>query len=151
MESEWQKAAEAMAVIQERQAWLADRLVAPCWFHPLLGLLGGGLVASGEARSGVLLAWAIVVYTVACGTIMWVNQRRVGGLTFRYFDRPMTMVSGLQILACAVTVAAACWLDFAEGLRGALLVAGLLIAVLIIEFGRLSDRVLRQRLTAQPS
>jgi hypothetical protein len=137
MESEW-TANDGLAAITGGRAWLARRLVAPCWYHPCLGVLAGGLIAVGEGRNGTLFAWAVV------------NQHRVG-VSIRYFDKAMTSVFIAQVLCMALVAVAACWLEFTRGLHGAFLVAGLCEFMITVAFGHWSDRVLRQRIEALQS
>ena len=146
MESEW-TANDGLAAVTGGRAWLARRLVAPCWYHPCLGVLAGGLVAVGEGRNGTLFAWAVVCYSIGCGAVMWVNQHRVG-VSIRYFDRAMTSVFIAQVLCMALVAVAACWLEFTRGLHGAFLVAGLCEFMIVIAFGHWSDSVLRRRIEA---
>jgi hypothetical protein len=134
-----------MASIGDARARLARRVVAPAWYHPAFGLLAGGAIAEAEARSWLIVAWSLAAYTVGCGVLSWLNQRRVG-LTMRYWDSRTRAVFAGQALALAVLVAAACWVDLDLGLRGAFVVAGGLAVPLTVVFGHWTDRVLRARL-----
>lgn len=138
------EAAEAMAMIGSSRAWLADRVIAPCWYHPALGALNGGLIAVGEARNWVVFSWAVVAYSVGCGALMWVNQRRVG-VWVSYFRGWVNIVFALQVLALAVLAGLACWLGLGRGVRGAFVVAGLVAVPVTVVFGRWTDKVLRAR------
>lgn len=129
------------------RAWLAQRLVAPWWYHPCLGLLAGALTAVGIARNGTFFAWAVVGYSIGCGLVMWANQRRVG-VSMRYFDRAMSSVFVAQVLCMALVAAVGCWLEFSRNLRGALLVAALCEFGITVLFGYWCDRVLRQRIVS---
>ncbi|MGH3192542.1 MAG: hypothetical protein ACRDPY_21850 [Streptosporangiaceae bacterium] len=50
------EAASAMSAIDGSRSWLADRIIAPGWFHPAFGLLAGGVIAEAEIHSWVLFA-----------------------------------------------------------------------------------------------
>lgn len=141
------EAAGAMAVIDRSRAWLADRVIAPGWYHPAFGLLAGAAIAEAEARSWTVFAWSLVAYTVGCGALMWFNQRRVG-LVMRYFDAATRAIFTANVLTLATLIALACWLDLNRGVRGAFLVAGVLAVPVTVLFGHWTDRVLRARVRA---
>jgi hypothetical protein len=144
-----QEAERALGRVGASRAWLARRIVAPCWYHPAFGLLAGGAIAEAEARSWVLVAWSIAAYTVGCGVLMWLNERRVG-VAMRYWDPRTAALFAGHVLTLGLLVAAACWLGLDRGIHGAFLVAGLLAAPLTVACGRGSDAVLRARLRAGP-
>lgn len=141
------EAAEALSAIGAGRSWLADRVIAPCWYHPALGLLAGGVIAGAEIRSWVVFGWSVAAYTLGCGAVMWLNQRRVG-VAMRYFDARTRAIFAANVLALAGLIAIACWLEFGPGLRGAFLVAGVLAVPLTVLFGRWTDMALRSRLLA---
>jgi hypothetical protein len=143
--SDPETAASAISAIAGSRSWLADRVIAPRWFHPALGLLAGGAIAEADARSGVLFAWSVVAYTVGCGALMWLNQRRVG-VSMAYFDCQTRAIFAGHVVAMSALIALACWLDLDRGIRGAFVVAGVLAVPLTVSFGRWTDRVLRARL-----
>jgi hypothetical protein len=136
-----------MAAIEDSRAWLAQRVIAPAWDHPALGVLTGAAIAAAEARSWALVAWSIVAYTIGCGVVMWVNQRRVG-VAMRYLDACTRAVFAVNVLALSALIALACWLELSHGVRGAFAVAGLLAFLVTVLCGRWTDRVLRARVRA---
>ena len=141
------EAASAMSAIGASRSWLADRIIAPGWFHPAFGLLAGGVIAEAEIRSWVLFAWSVAAYTVACGALMWWNQRRVG-VAMQYFDGRTRALFAAHVLALSGLIATACWLGLDRGMHGVFLAAGLLAVPLTVVFGRWTDRLLRARLQA---
>ena len=138
------EAAEAMATIGSSRAWVADRIIAPGWYHPALGALNGALIAVGAARNWALFSWAVVAYTIGCGALMWVNQRRVG-IWVSYFRGQTNTVFALQVLSLAVLAGLACWLGIGHGLKAAFILAGVLAVPVTVGFGRWTDQVLRAR------
>jgi hypothetical protein len=130
-----EEAASAMAAIDDRRAWLAGRLIAPCWYHPASGVLAGALIAVAETRNWPLFYWAVAGYSAGCGALMWMNQRHVG-VAVKYFRRRVSIVFAAQVLTLSALVALA-WR------RGAFLVAGVLAVAITIVFGRWTDRALR--------
>ena len=141
------EAASAISAIGSSRSWLADRVIAPGWYHLSLGLLAGGAIAEGEVHSWVLFAWSVVGYTVGCGVLALVNQRRVG-VAMKYFDACTRAVFAGHVLALSTLIAVACWLDLDRGTRGAFLAAGALAVPLTVAFGRWTDKLLRARLQA---
>jgi hypothetical protein len=139
------EAASAIAAIDGSRSWLADRIIAPGWYHLALGLLAGGAIAEAELRSWALFAWSVAAYTVGCGALMWLNQRRVG-VAMKYFDTCTRAIFGGHVLTLSALIAVACWLDLDRGIRGAFLAAGVLSVPLAVVFGRWTDKLLRARL-----
>ncbi len=140
-------AAAAISAISGSRSWLADRIIAPGWYHLSLGLLAGGAIAEAEMHSWVLFAWSVAGYTVGCGSLMWVNQRRVG-VAMKYFDARTRAVFAAHVLTLSTLIAVACWLDLDRGRPGAFLAAGVLAVPLEVAFGRWTDHLLRARLQA---
>jgi hypothetical protein len=138
-------AAGAIAAIAGSRAWLADRIIAPRWYHPAFGLLAGAVIAEAEARSWAIFAWSLVGYTVGCVALSWWNERRVG-LVMKYFDVRTSAVFAAHVLTVAGLIALACWLDLDRGVRGVFLLAGVLALAVTVLFGWWTDRVLRARL-----
>ena len=142
-----EEAASAISAIGGRRSWLADRIIAPGWYHLSLGLLAGGAIAEAEMHSWVLFAWSVAAYTAGCSALMWVNQRRAG-VTMKYFDACTRAVFAGHVLTLSTLIAVACWLEVDRGTRGAFLAAGVLSVPLALAFGRCTDNLLRARLLA---
>lgn len=142
-----EEAARALSAAGAGRSWLADRLIAPRWYHLALGLLAGGAIAGSETHSWAVFGWSIAAYTVGSGVVMWLNQHRVG-VAMRYFDPCTRAIFAANALALAALITTACWLEFDRGLRGAFLVAGVLAVPLTVAFGRWTDKILRSRLRA---
>jgi hypothetical protein len=143
------EAEEAMSAIEASRSWLADRVIAPGWFHLASGVLAGGAIAEAESRSWVLFGWSVAAYTVGCGALAWWNQRRVG-VAIKYFDCRTRAVFAGHVLTLAGLITIACWLGLDRGTHGAFLAAGALAVPLTVVFGRWTDRLLRARLQASP-
>ena len=99
---------------------------SPCWFHPSIRAARRGGGPEAEIRSVMLFAWSVVVYTIACGALMWWNQQRVG-VAIQYFDWRTRAVCAAHVLALTGLIAAACGLGLRPGrMHGAFLAAGIL-------------------------
>ena len=141
------EAASAIAAIDGARSWLAGRIIAPAWYHLAFGLLAGAAIAEAEARSWTLFAWSVAAYTVGCGVLGWLNQRRVG-VAMKYFDCRTRAIFAGHVLVMSALIALACWLGLDRGVHGVFLVAGVLAVPVTVAFGRWTDRVLRTRLQA---
>lgn len=143
------EAASSLSAIDGSRSWLAERVIAPGWYHLAFGLLAGGVIAEGAIRSWALFAWSAAAYTVGCGALMWWNQRRVG-VAMTYFDARTRAVFAAHILTLGGLAAIACWLGLDRGAPGAFPAAGVLAVALTVVSGQWTDRLLRARLQAAP-
>jgi hypothetical protein len=141
------EAASAISAVEGSRSWLADRIIAPGWYHPAFGLLAGGVIAEAEIRNWALFAWSVVAYTAGCSALMWWNQRRVG-LTMKYFGACTRAVYAAHVLTLSGLIAIACWLGPDRGIHGAFLAAGVLAVPVTVAFGRWTDKLLRAGLQA---
>jgi hypothetical protein len=141
------EAASSLSAIDGSRSWLADRIIAPGWYHPAFGLLAGGVIAEAEFRNWALFAWSVAAYTAGCGALSWWNQRRVG-VTMKYFGPCTRAVFTAHVLALGGLAAIACWLGLDRGMHGAFLAAGVLAVPLTVVFGYWTDRLLRARVQA---
>jgi hypothetical protein len=139
------EAASAMSAVSASRSWLADRVIAPGWFHLAFGLLAGGAIAEAEIRNWALFGWSVAAYTAGCCALSWWNQRRVG-LTMQYFDCRTRAVFAGHVVTLSGLIAVACWAGLDRGIHGAFLAAGALAVPLTVVSGRWTDKLLRARL-----
>jgi hypothetical protein len=139
------EAAAALAGAETSREWIANRVIAPGWYHPALGVCAGALIAIAETRDWPLFYISAGVYTVVTGALLWANQQRAGAWVAWYRGRSGVVFTA-QIAALAVLAVCACWLDLGQGMRGTFVVAGVIAVPLLVVFGRWSDSVLCARL-----
>jgi hypothetical protein len=141
------QAAAALGSAASSREWLASRVIAPRWYHPALGTCAGALIAIAETRDWTVFFWAVAGYTVACGTLQWVNQRRAG-VWIRNFQGLRGLVFAMEALALGGLVGIACWLELGLDVHGAFLVAGVLAVPIVVGFGMATDGLIRTQLQA---
>jgi hypothetical protein len=65
-------------LIASARAAVADRLVTPAWYHPILGLLVAGYIVALSLGGTVVRSLAIVLFITACGALAGAYRRRTG-------------------------------------------------------------------------
>jgi hypothetical protein len=141
-------AVRALATVELTRAQMADRLVTPAWYHPTLGLLAGGLIASGELHNLFLFLAALLVYAVGCGVLVS-SYRRLTGVWVSGLRRgPAGRVSVLLIGTLYVIAGLSALCGLALGLPGAFVVGGAAAFVAVVVLGRRFDEALRGELRA---
>jgi hypothetical protein len=121
-------AARMLAEVEAARGDLAHRARAPIWYHPVLGLLAGGLLAVQAAPLAARIAYLPLF---AVGLILLVRAyRRKTGMWVSGFRAGRTRwVAVALLVAIWATMGVALWLEWQVGLRGALLVGGLIVTV----------------------
>jgi hypothetical protein len=142
------EAVRALATVDLTRAQMADRLVTPVWYHPTLGLLAGGLIASAELDSLAVFLSALLVYAVGCGVLVS-SYRRLTGVWVGGLRRgPAGRVSLLLVGALYVIAGLSALCGLALGIPGAFLVGGAAAFVAVLVLGRRFDEALRRELRA---
>lgn len=143
-----EEAQAALAAVQESRADVADRLITPWWYHPVLGLLVGALIA--VATSGVefsTLLGVLAVYAVGVYLLMSAYRRkaRVWMSGFNGGPRARRSLTWLLVVTLAIVIAGSV---FSIGLeiRWTALLTGLAVALTMTLWGRGYDRVVRAEL-----
>jgi hypothetical protein len=136
---------DALAAVNAGRAALADRLVTPWWYHPILGLLFGGMVAASALPS----AWATaLVWAVGGGgvAVLAGTYRRMTGVGLDsgrglppnpWYLATMAVFLGALALGLGLEDAGWSW--------GPLL-AGALVVPAVVVLGRKGDVLLRDQL-----
>lgn len=124
-------AAAELAALDADRAALADRVVQPWWYDALLGLLVAGFVSSYSTRHPWIICGALVVFLAGLRglvavyrriTGMWVNGLRPGATQ---------RATRVWFVVYAVVIAAAAVVEYGLEIRGAMVVAGLVLGVTI--------------------
>lgn len=143
-------AAEALRLVAGTRAELADRLVTPWWYHPALGLLIGGWVASYAADSFLVTVIALAVYFAGIATLI-AAYRRITGLFVNGLRAGRASRWGVYTgVATAVGLVGSVALRSGAGVTVAPIVAGILLVPLVIYLGHRFDDALRAELRGQP-
>lgn len=137
------EAAQALATITATRASLADRLVTPWWYHPAIGLLLGGLVASQAIDSVALRNLVLVPYFAGVFALMSAYRKRTGlwvngmlvGAGRRYVIALAVILGVLFVISVLGGVGAGKdWIPLA---------AGATCVPVVVYLGRRFDRALR--------
>jgi hypothetical protein len=136
---------DALAAVNAGRTAVADRLVTPWWYHPILGVLLGGMVAASALQSSVAggVAWAL------CGgglAVLAGTYRRMTGVGLdswhglppnRWYLATVAVFFGALALGLALDELGWWW--------GTLL-AGALVVPAVVVLGRKGDELMRDRL-----
>ena len=138
-----QDAQAALAVVHSARTSLADRMVTPWWYHPVLGLLLGGLIAV-QAVPWVLLQAAYLLFYLLGILLLAKSYRRCTGVWVSGMrpGRARRWAFGLTVVV-VLLFAGSFILHQVTDWEAAPLTAGALIVPLTIFCGRRYDVALR--------
>jgi hypothetical protein len=143
VESHSGDAKEALAAIAEGRRLAADLVVTPRWYHPVLGLLIGGLVAVQSVRP----IWAVVVGDVLAlfglGVLIGTYRRVAGVWPAQRWHGPTMRARVVLVASFLAVYGLGAALEYGAGLSWALAAAGIVIFGLIVVLGRGFDEQLR--------
>lgn len=143
------EAGASLAAIADQRARLAERLVTPRWYHPVLGLLLAMLMLCVGVDSPVVLGLGLAVYFVGLGLLVTVYRRRAGAWVNGFRpgrSRPAALATTVVLLGCGA-------LSFAGRLQDWLwapIVAAVVAFVAVVVLGRAFDRALGAELRGAP-
>lgn len=140
---------EQLAIIAQARVAVADRLVTPWWYHPVLGLLLAGYVAALSLGSNVVKLAGGVLFIAGC--MVLVNRyKRMTGVWISGFDargRAAWWAKGLGLLIGVVIITA--WaIAYFTNLAWMVWCLAALAFVATIVLGRRFDAALRAQLRA---
>ena len=140
MESERLEAQAALASVQEQRRRVADRLVTPWWYHPILGILLGGLVAAQASGSFVLRCFAAAAVAAGAVALLTIYKRLTG-----LWASGVRGAAGRATATLLAVALAGYGVALAFGGTVALS-AGAFVAVAAVPLGRRVDAALRRDL-----
>jgi hypothetical protein len=135
-------AAEAeLATLHAQRASLADRAMQPWWYDALLSLLLFGFIASYSLRNNWITLAAVVVFLL-CLRGMVVLYRRHTGFWVHGFRKGRTRKAIHAWFVCVVAVLGVGFTaELAFDIRGAMVVAGAVLAVSLALVNRWWSRI----------
>jgi hypothetical protein len=143
-----QEAQAALAAVERSRSDIADRLYTPWWYHPVLGVLVGGLITVALAGLGfTVLIPVLIAYAAGLAALVTVYRRKAGVWVYSHEGGPKSRRSvhrfGAAMLGVVIIGAA-----FAIGMElvWAAPATGLVVAVSLAIWGRHFDKVLRAEL-----
>lgn len=144
------EARASLAFLDEDGARLAERVVTPWWYHPILAAIVAGIVIS-QALPG---AWGLTLLPLAIIGIplLMLAYKKHSGVAITQPAGPrskrlLLVLVSLMILALGSTVV----LKFTDGSPWWALVPAAIVAVATVVLGRRYDAVLRQELALPTS
>ena len=125
----------------------ATALVTPWWYHPLLGLLGGLIIASYAIPNPFVRGGALIVYAIGAGMLVSAYKKLTGVWVSGFRRGPAGRVAiGLSILLVLIYLSTFI-ADAIFDIPWLFLVAGLITVLVIVWRGRAFDRALRKELS----
>jgi hypothetical protein len=133
----------ALDLVSASRSDVADRLITPWWYHPVLGVLAAGPIATLAARSMIAFYVALALCMVGCALLMMI-YRRMTGLWISGHSAGQASAWAFA-LSGAVVVAAGIGGAFAIGLGWwpVPLALGVLLIPVTVVLGRRFDTALR--------
>lgn len=139
---------EGLSLIAEARAALADRLINPWWYHPLLGLMIAGCVLALGLGGTALKVGGVVLALAGCAVLVTAYRRVTGvwvsGLEAGPAGRWLGALGGLTVLVAVAALAIGALTD----LRWPVFCLAVLGFVATIALSRRFDIALRAHLRA---
>jgi hypothetical protein len=139
-----QEARDALAAVEQSRSDIADRLYTPWWYHPILGILVGALIAvAGFTFNPVYTGGALVAFSIGVFLLVLIYRRKAGVWadgTAGPRARRQAIIAGvvggiLALSSYALVLVVGTWWPAVT--------IGALLAVLTGVWGRHFDKVLR--------
>jgi hypothetical protein len=122
-------AAADLAALADRRAALADRVVQPWWYDVALGALMAVFISSYTTRSIWWIMAGLAVVLVGSILLMGVYKRRTGlWLSGKRGGTPQKAIRAFTVVY-AVALAGGAIAEFLLEVRGAMVVAGIVVGV----------------------
>jgi hypothetical protein len=140
-----EEAQAALAAVEQSRSDIAARLYTPWWYHPILGILVGGLLALaiGDVPFAVLLG-ALPVYGLGLAALVTVYRRRSGVWVNGTQAGPRSLRSLLRMGAyLIVTAIVGAAFSIGMEIRWTAWITGLVVALSLTVWGRHFDQLMR--------
>jgi hypothetical protein len=122
-------AAAELAALDADRAALADRVVQPWWYDALLGLLVAGFISSYSTRNVWVILGAFLVLALGLRGLMAVYRRITGVWVSGLRPGATQRATTVWFVVYAVVLAAAAVFEFGLEIRGAMVVAGIVVGI----------------------
>lgn len=144
-----EEAAQTLQLYAKSRAAIADRLVTPWWYHPILGVLCAEVIAVQAAHSHTLTALGLSFFAIGIA-ILTSAYRRMTGIWVTGFQERGAIVWAAALGATgAVAFVAAIALDRLLDWRAAPVVLGIAVIPVVVFLGRAYDAALRAQLRGE--
>ncbi|MEU6857370.1 hypothetical protein AB0B28_00635 [Glycomyces sp. NPDC046736] len=140
-----EEARAALAAVEQSRSEVADRLVTPWWYHPILGILVGGLSAVAGSGAGLAIVWgAVALFGIGIYLLATAYRRLTGVWVGGYEGGPRSRRSVMVATVVGVAiVGTGAVVGLGLDLWWPSTVAGVVVAVLTVVWGRRFDALLR--------
>jgi len=142
-------ARSALNSVAAQRALVADRLITPWWYHPILGGLLGICLASCATHSIPLILTAEAVYFVGLAFLVRAYRRLTGVWVIGYRKGHAGRVMGALIASFVGLILVAVVLDYGFGFRWAFAGAGIVVVPVVVALGHRFDDALRADLRSR--
>ena len=132
--------AELSSLRADRTA-LAERVLVPWWYDALLSLLVFGLLSSYSARSNWVTLSAVAAFLLGLGGMKVLYQRLTGVWVNGFRTGATRRAIHVWLAAYGVLLSAAAVAEYLLDLRGAMVVGGAVIAVVLYAVNRWWTRI----------
>ena len=134
-------AAAELADLAQDRAGLAERVVQPWWYDALLGLLVAGFLSSYSTQNVWVISGALILLLIGIRGLMTL-YRRITGVWVNGLRRgPTQRAITVWFVVYGVVVATAAVVEFLLGVRGAMVVGGIVVGVAIFSISRWWTRI----------
>jgi hypothetical protein len=122
-------AAAELAALDADRARLAERVVQPWWYDALLGLLVAGFISSYSTRNVWVITGALVVLLVGLRALMAVYRRITGVWVSGLRPGATQRAVRVWFVGYGVVLAAGAVFEYGLEIRGAMVVAGIVLGI----------------------
>jgi len=138
-----------LATLHAQRAALAERAMQPWWYDALLGLLLFGFIASYSLRNNWISLVAVVVFLLCLRGMVTLYRRHTGFWVHGFRKGRTRKAIAVWFVCVLVVLGAGFTAELALDLRGAMVVAGAVLAVGLVLVSRWWSRIYIAELRGQ--